>query len=827
MCQHFAMWKLNVCLDQTPSSVIVFDGLQRVRVKRNLLSDNSQAYTLVAGVRTACIDSTVDVTENWWGTTSESEIISKIFDFDDWNDHAIAIFKPFLVENAFEGSLSVDYQQPTPLDLNRLSGRLKQSITLYPRDTPYQVFSDVTVMPGVTLTISPGVVMEFAPRVGLLVLGRLVSRGRRGQEVIMRPITQSNKQVPNMALTKNSVRLCTMRNCSDDPQFLDKQEGFLEYLNSTTLQWVPLCDSRFSEHNARVVCRQMGRESLNSWVSHGPRVEFHPNSLTRIWSWPEPVQCTGEEARLEDCEIRLNGQLYGKRHRCSWNSQFVFVRCGQRNLPADQDYWGGIRFANQEFEQSVFEGRVHDVVTHETVRPTESVLEFTNVTGAGLLHSQRSPAILAVYKCPVIINVNVSHCASHGISLISPQYTVSLLFNWVQHTLGVGVTIASLTGEGREGGESSFTPARQLPLPAHIFGLVDVCDPAKEIVVQERVVLYYKYNNKPVSCVKIFYNEFRVKPFGFRLLQLNLLNSTDSISVYDGDIYNKARLRLVAEITADSPLEKRFVTTRGPSLSIRVVASGASESYGFIAEIVTTPISAIGFNRDVQHNISYSALSHNWQGALHYVSAGEVNPRVTLEWNQITNNCAKLYGNFTTCLGAVTMDLQNTQNLHFRNNLVRGNQGGLWVRADSRGSATSLKGWIHHNLFTENDNGPALSVEGRQSSPYQEVTVYRNYWARNRGFIHNVIRLNQVVSNFTFNYLHNNLGSHILEVSGFERVRLPFYQTTSHNGFYWNFAVERDSKGTVIAGTAGQQYVDNIFFNPDNDYEIITVNRSL
>lgn len=84
---------------------------------------------------------------------------------------------------------------------------------------------------------------------------------------------------------------------------------------------------------------------------------------------------------------------------------------------------------------------------------------------------------------------------------------------------------------------------------------------------------------------------------GCRLLQLNMLNSTDSISIYDGDIYNKPSLHLVAELRHDSPLEKRFLTTRGPSLSIRVVASGASESYGFIAEVVTTPISAIGFSK--------------------------------------------------------------------------------------------------------------------------------------------------------------------------------------------------------------------------------------
>jgi len=84
----------------------------------------------------------------------------------------------------------------------------------------------------------------------------------------------------------------------------------------------------------------------------------------------------------------------------------------------------------------------------------------------------------------------------------------------------------------------------------------------------------------------------------------------------------------------------------------------------------------------------------------------------------------------------------------------------------------------------------------------------------------------QVISNFTYNYVHDNRGAHILEVSGFEKVRLPYYQTTAHNGFYQNFAFDRENRGTIIAGTAGQHYVDNVLFNPDNDYEIVTVNRS-
>jgi hypothetical protein len=68
----------------------------------------------------------------------------------------------------------------------------------------------------------------------------------------------------------------------------------------------------------------------------------------------------------------------------------------------------------------------------------------------------------------------------------------------------------------------------------------------------------------------------------------------------------------------------------------------------------------------VQHNISYSLLKDNGQGAISYASAGEVNPAVTMEWNQFNNNCKKLYGNFTTCQAAVDLDIQNTQSVYFR-----------------------------------------------------------------------------------------------------------------------------------------------------------------
>ena len=75
-------------------------------------------------------------------------------------------------------------------------------------------------------------------------------------------------------------------------------------------------------------------------------------------------------------------------------------------------------------------------------------------------------------------------------------------------------------------------------------------------------------------------------------------------------------------------------------------------------------------------------------------------------------------------------------------------------------------------------------VEGRQSSPYQQMIIFRNYFTKNNAPYDNNIILKQVVSNMTFNYLHGNLGMHLLEISGFEKVRSQFYQSTSHNGFY-------------------------------------------
>ena len=87
-----------------------------------------------------------------------------------------------------------------------------------------------------------------------------------------------------------------------------------------------------------------------------------------------------------------------------------------------------------------------------------------------------------------------------------------------ENNMGVGISAAVLTGEVREATLSAFSPLARVPLPYHVFGLVNICDPQKEIIIEERILLYYKYDNNPVDCVKVFSSIYDVKPIGFRML---------------------------------------------------------------------------------------------------------------------------------------------------------------------------------------------------------------------------------------------------------------------------------------------------------------------
>lgn len=66
--------------------------------------------------------------------------------------HCIIFFfytRPYLLEDSLDASLSVNLPSPPALDLNKLGGRLRDSVTLYAQTDPYLVLHDLTVMPEV------------------------------------------------------------------------------------------------------------------------------------------------------------------------------------------------------------------------------------------------------------------------------------------------------------------------------------------------------------------------------------------------------------------------------------------------------------------------------------------------------------------------------------------------------------------------------------------------------------------------------------------------------------------------------------------------------
>ena len=126
-------------------------------------------------------------------------------------------------------------------------------------------------MPGVTLTILPGVELEFLPSVGILVLGVLHAEGYWDAPIKMRPAAKNAALSYRLIRQAGTPQQPLVRLCLDGKCPPGANNGYLELFNGTTGQWVPICDKRFAEHNARVVCRQLGFETFNEYRNFGRR----------------------------------------------------------------------------------------------------------------------------------------------------------------------------------------------------------------------------------------------------------------------------------------------------------------------------------------------------------------------------------------------------------------------------------------------------------------------------------------------------------------------------------------------------------------------------
>ncbi|RWS09858.1 uncharacterized protein B4U79_09122 [Dinothrombium tinctorium] len=810
------------------SYALALRGVQLINITRNLMNNPDLQFEFIAGVLTGSLNNKVNVGYNWWGTSNTSKIEDRIFDFDDWNSYAIANFNPYLAEE-YLGAIPLKVEdKDNGINFNEpFGGRLRQSVTLKAKNEPYIVKSDLTVLPDVTLTIEAGVVIEFFPSVGILVLGDMLAAGTLDSPIILRPVQVTDekqrfkrKDVNYKSLKANdigNVRLCYTESC-DEETMSRKKDGFLEVYNETTLEWIPVCDERFTETNAEVVCKQLGFTKFNVHVKRGKRIDVGQTFTSRIRFWSESLECDGHENSLKECIVRLNG--YGNHsHGCNYDDDFVYIYCGSDTNSIEHEYWGGIRFAIPSFEHKT-DGSFY--IPTKAFFNSMSKLESVQVINAGILHGEKNAAIQVIQRSINLENVKVLSSAHHGIEVIAPYNNLNFHGLEVHHNLGAGINYLLLNGDfslfpNLRNSFLPYVPLKVSTLPYNAFSLVDICNTNKNLVIEARVLLYYKYSSHPVDCVKIIKSAQGIKNIGFRMLQFNLFNSTkysaqpDSVLVYDGNIYNETGRSLLFEfgVTDESRKEQKenqvYQSSEG-SLSVRLHASGAGQEYGFIAEVVILPVSYF-IGRGFYNNLTYSDVSNNALGAIIYKTAGETSPSVSFGHNIFENNCEELYSNFTSCEAAVSLEVQNIRNFYFHNNILKNNEGGVRMTVRTVISASALSGHLANNLFVSNKKNEALFVQGSPIVKSLTVNILRNYFTYNYSPYKVNIVLAQILANFSQNIVVANSGMHQLEVLGFFNVPV---QEIKHNWIYNNVAVRNEERTTIFARAVSGRIMDNI-----------------
>lgn len=270
----------EVVASSSPTSYALgIRGLQNVTITRNLFSNPLMDFELLGGQDSSLLENYLDATENYWGTTEQSEIVSRIFDFDDWNSFAIVEYFPFLVSDRYNSRKFIGTKWRPIFDMSGpIGGRITENLRLKPRSQPYIVNRDLTVMNGVSLTIEAGTELQFYPNIGILVLGSLVALGTSNNPVRLNPVLKSQYVSPNREsrATESAARI----HHPDLSPHLGYQlrlsggsssdDGYIEIYNETDHRWTIVCDDNFNDFTAQVACRTMGKEASNVVVRRNP-----------------------------------------------------------------------------------------------------------------------------------------------------------------------------------------------------------------------------------------------------------------------------------------------------------------------------------------------------------------------------------------------------------------------------------------------------------------------------------------------------------------------------------------------------------------------------
>ncbi|KAK0049320.1 protein bark beetle [Biomphalaria pfeifferi] len=802
-------------------------GVQTLGGNRNIFVNKNLGYEFVAGTYALTLNKTMDLTLNYWGVVDQPSIRRRIFDFDDWNNYVIAEFFPYLSIPDRNSTPTTGIREEIYLDTNHLGGRVEKSQALMEIGKPYIVKSDLTIMPGVTLTIPPGTELQFLPNVGILVLGRLVANGLAYSRIKMRPLQPGviatstlkrrdldiapvwsnygrRKRDYNIEPTKRVKRAtANLRLRGDGTLF--KNAGFLEMYNSTTKTWNMMCDSQFNEKTAEVVCRELGKETINVKVRFTHLYDYYIYGKPQYFRkefWYNIYNCRGDETSLSQCITRYNYNILS----CVFAANYTFVTCGDRNLDQKLDYWGNIRFATHIYEEQPLQADIG--LDH-------SSLTYVDIEGAGYLHGEKVGAIQTTYTTPIFSNINITNCAENGYDIIAPRQNLNIQFQNISRNLGYGVNVLVLNGESSTR-QSSFLPFGLNTMPYNVYGLVDICRLEKQIFLETRMILYYKYGQQQRDCVKIISSR---KNVGLRFLQINLFQedfTRNMIEIFDGtDVSESSRIGRILANSSDTDIQKLYLTTSN-TMSVHVHASVSHGTYGFIAEVVKMPLAGLTYpNSEFTHKIQNAEIRKNEDGAIQYKNVGETTPSLFIEHCYMSENGFSILN--LTSPPTIDISLQSTITFRFSHNQISYNSGGMYLFAHTSAINSALRGNVTNNMFAFGRNGEALNISGHY---FQRLMLHQNYFYNyTAGDFRDVVHIKNVVVNLTHNYILKNNGHYILHI--YNNDDSTESQLYARNGIYDNNATAlRES--TIKIGQGRPKFTYNYLVNNLNDFEVET-----
>ena len=394
----------------------------------------------------------VNVSLNWWGTTTGSRVRDRISDFDVNHDFAITNNWPYLLSSDDQADISIDghdFKQQG----NTLSGRLFESIALTASESPYFVISDFTVLENVTLSIEAGVTVKVMPGSSILVAGELKAFG-----TLVKPITFTVKE-PNR--TDDASRLTVRLVGGNFPW-----EGWLELFYNKS--WKPLTAARNSSTRTinDIACKQLGYYPVAT-----PLESLNILGQSLNWSSSMEVSCYGNETFLHECLI----------NQPAFNSSSLPIA-----IKCQGEAWGSMRFTSSIYN----------------VSQGQSTLEHVEFSFCGNHHGMSVPAIEAVINVPILKFVTVRDCIAGGLRVYLPRTDVHLSNSKFINTGETGYGI-SFVQTGRkiivENSESisnriglSIDESRTQNAPRVHYGQVFLCGEEESVLLKTEMLLYFQ-----------------------------------------------------------------------------------------------------------------------------------------------------------------------------------------------------------------------------------------------------------------------------------------------------------------------------------------------